>query len=116
MSGPIDRCTEQHRKDAVAELVAELEEFGYDGLVQLKQDLERGRVVRGSWAGCVISYKRGVAGSTRRDRQGRPRNAFTALWDDGWLTDEEVLAAVDRELEARVLAAGAGARRLATRT
>ena len=101
MAGTLDRCTEQHRKDAVAELVAELAEFSYDGLVELRQDLERGKVLRGSWAGCVISYKRGAAGSTRRDRAGRARNRFTMLWDNGWMTDEEVSAAVDRELTRR---------------
>ena len=101
MAGTLDRCTEQHRKDAVAELVAELAEFSYDGLIELRQDLERGTVLRGSWAGCVISYKRGAAGSTRRDRRGRARNRFTMLWDNGWMTDEEVLAAVAREFARR---------------
>lgn len=94
-------CTERHREEGIRELVAELEEFSYDGLVLLRDDLEAGRVVRGSWAGCVLSYKRGVAGSTRRDRLGRARNALTALWDAGWLTDEEALAAVIRELVRR---------------
>jgi hypothetical protein len=60
-------------------------------------------VVRGSWAGCVISYKRGAPGSARRDRLGRARNAFTVLWDNGWLTDEEVTALVDLELARRRL-------------
>lgn len=101
MSGPLDRCTEQYRKDAAAELVAELAEFSYDGLVELQRDLEAGRVLRGSWAGCVISYKRGTAGSTRRDREGRARNAFTSLWDNGWMTDQEVLFAVAGELGRR---------------
>ena len=44
MSSTLERCTEQHRKDAVAELVAELAEFSYDGLVELQRDLERGEV------------------------------------------------------------------------
>ena len=101
MAGTLDRCTEQHRKDAVAELEAELAEFSYDGLIELRQDLERGKVLRGSWAGCVLSYKRGAAGSTRRDRDGRARNRFTMLWDNGWLTDEEVGGAVERELDRR---------------
>ena len=96
-------CTEQHREDAVAELRSELAEFSHDGLVQLLEDLEDGDVVRGSWAGCVISYKRGAAGSARRDRLGRARNAFTILWDNGWLTDEEVRDAVKAELERRRL-------------
>jgi hypothetical protein len=91
----------QDRAQAVAELEAELMEFSYDGLTLLRCHLDDGRVLRGSWAGCVISYKRGVAGSTRRDRQGRARNAFTALWDGGWMTDEEVLRLVDAELARR---------------
>ena len=101
----LDRCTEQHRDDAVAELRSELAEFNHDGLVQLMEDLDEGQVVRGSWAGCVISYKRGAAGSARRDRLGRARNAFTVLWDNGSMTDEEVRAAVESELERRRLPA-----------
>jgi hypothetical protein len=89
------------RDHAVSELEAELEEFSYDGLVLLRHDLLQGRVLRGSWAGCVISYKRGAAGSARRDRRGRARNAFTALWDSGWMTDEDVLRRVDTELARR---------------
>ena len=99
----LDRCTEQHRDDAVAELRSELAEFNHDGLVQLLEDLDGGQVVRGSWAGCVISYKRGAAGSSRRDRLGRARNAFTVLWDNGWMTDEEVREAVETELGRRRL-------------
>ena len=101
----LDRCTEQYRDDAVAELRSELAEFNHDGLVQLMEDLDEGQVVRGSWAGCVISYKRGAAGSARRDRLGRARNAFTVLWDNGWMTDEEVRAAVADELARRRVAA-----------
>src|SRR5690606_40878692 len=86
---------------SLSDLRAELREFSHDGLVQLREDLARSAVVRGSWAGCVISYKRGAPGSTRRDRLGRARNAFTVLWDNGWLTDEEVMAVVDQELERR---------------
>lgn len=97
----LDRCAEQNREEAVAELRSELAEFSHDGLVQLLEDLEDGDVVRGSWAGCVISYKRGGAGSARRDRLGRARNAFTILWDNGWITDEEVRAAVREELDRR---------------
>ena len=96
------RYSEAHRKDAVRELEAELREFSHDGLVELREDLQRGAVVRGSWSGCVISYKRGAPGSARRDRMGRARNAFTVLWDNGWLTDEEVASLVERELERRV--------------
>lgn len=113
MSSTLEHCTEQHRKEAVAELVAELAEFSYDGLVELQRDLERGEVLRGSWAGCVISYKRGAAGSTRRDREGRARNAFTVLWDNGWLTDEEVADVVAGELRSRSPAPGARAREAA---
>lgn len=97
----LEGCTERHRQEAIMELVAELEEFSYDGLTLLRDDLVAGRVIRGSWAGCVLSYKRGRAGSTRRDRLGRARNALTVLWDGGWFTDEEVLAAVSRELVRR---------------
>lgn len=104
----LDRCTEQNHEDAVAELRWELAEFSHDGLVQLLEDLNDGDVMRGSWAGCVISYKRGAAGSARRDRLGRARNAFTILWDNGWITDEEVRLAVVEELGRRALPARAG--------
>src|SRR5690606_9297726 len=98
MQNTIERYSENHREEALAELRAELSEFSHDGLIQLREDLARRAVVRGSWAGCVISYKRGAPGSARRDRMGRARNAFTVLWDNGWLTDEEVVAvgAVER--------------------
>ena len=99
----LDRCTEQHLDDAVAELRSELTEFSHDGLVQLLEDLTQGEVIRGSWGGCVISYKRGAAGSARRDRLGRARNAFTILWDNGWITDEAVRGAVEGELARRSL-------------
>lgn len=101
MKNTLEGCTERHRLEGMRELVAELKEFSYDGLTLLRDDLRAGRVVRGSWAGCVLSYKRGTAGSTRRDRLGRARNPLTVLWDGGWLTDEEVLAAVSRELVRR---------------
>ncbi len=105
MQYSLERCTEQHRNTAATELGAELAEFSFDGLVQLRDDLANGRVLRGSWTGCVISYKAGAPGSVRRDRLGRARNAFTALWDDGWITDEEVLAAIDHELRGRTIVA-----------
>ncbi|HEX7091364.1 MAG TPA: hypothetical protein VF192_14580 [Longimicrobiales bacterium] len=101
MQNTIERYSENHREEALAELRAELAEFSHDGLIQLREDLARRAVVRGSWAGCVISYKRGAPGSARRDRMGRARNAFTVLWDNGWLTDEEVMAVVDLELARR---------------
>ena len=94
-------CPETRKDEAVAELRAELREFSHDGLVQLREDLGGGGVVRGSWAGCVMSYRRGAPGSARRDRLGRARNAFTVLWDHGWLTDEEVLELVETELGRR---------------
>lgn len=109
MKNTLEGCTERHRLAGTRELVAELEEFSYDGLTLLRDDLRAGRVVRGSWAGCVLSYKRGTAGSTRRDRLGRARNALTVLWDGGWYTDEEVLAAVSRELARRGVDRPAGA-------
>ena len=98
MQSPFDRCSETHRLEAASELRAELSDFSHDGLVQLIDDLASGAVVRGSWTGCVISYKRGAAGSARRDRMGRARNAFTILWDNGWMTEEEVLALARAEL------------------
>lgn len=101
MQYSIERYSEKHRDEALADLHAELREFNHDGLIQLREDLTRHSVVRGSWAGCVISYKRGAPGSARRDRLGRARNAFTVLWDNGWLTDEDVIAMVDLELARR---------------
>jgi len=106
MQYSIERYSEKHRDEALADLQAELREFNHDGLIQLREDLHRHSVVRGSWAGCVISYKRGAPGSARRDRLGRARNAFTVLWDNGWLTDEEVIAMVDLELARRRLEIG----------
>ncbi len=101
MQSPFNRCSETHRVEAVAELRAELTEFSHDGLIQLIEDLASGSVARGSWTGCVISYKRGAAGSARRDRMGRARNTFTILWDNGWITDEEVIALATAEIERR---------------
>lgn len=94
-------CSEPHREEALTELRSELADFNHDGLVQLIEDLSSGAVVRGSWTGCVISYRRGAAGSSRRDRLGRARNAFTILWDNGWLTDEEVADAAHKEFRRR---------------
>jgi hypothetical protein len=104
MQNSIERFSERHRAQALAELDAELADFSHDGLVQLAEDLTRGAVVRGSWAGCVMSYKRGAPGSSRRDRLGRARNAFTVLWDNGWLTDDEVGEHVRIELRRRLAA------------
>ncbi|HUP90311.1 MAG TPA: hypothetical protein VM100_13220 [Longimicrobiales bacterium] len=101
MQKKYDRCSEAHRAEALNELRAELADFNHDGLTQLIEDLSGGAVVRGSWTGCVISYKRGAAGSSRRDRLGRARNAFTILWDNGWLTDQEVLDNANTEMRRR---------------
>lgn len=101
MQSQFNRCSETHRVEADAELRAELTDFSHDGLVQLIEDLTRGLVARGSWTGCVISYKRGEAGSARRDRMGRARNTFTILWDNGWITDEEVIALARAEIRRR---------------
>ena len=96
-----DRCPEAHRNEALEELRAELADFSHDGLIELMHDLASGIVMRGSWSGCVISYKRGAAGSARRDRLGRARNAFTILWDNGWVTNEEVLESLRNEIRRR---------------
>ena len=101
MQNALERYSETHRAEALNELRWELAEFSPDGLIQLMEDLTQSNVARGSWAGCVISYKRGAPGSARRDRMGRARNAFTILWDNGWLTDEEVLNLVDAEVRKR---------------
>jgi len=101
MQSPFNRCSETHRLEAIAELRAELVDFSHDGLTQLMEDLARGCVVRGSWTGCVISYKRGAPGSARRDRMGRARNSFTILWDNGWITDDEVIALATDEMRQR---------------
>lgn len=97
----LDRWIEPQRREALDELSAELAAFSYDGLLALEGDLRTGRVVRGSWAGCVLSYRRGAAGSSRRDRDGRTRNAVTRLWDRGHLTDPEVAEAVRAEIRRR---------------
>ncbi len=101
MQNALERYSETHRAEALNELRLELADFSPDGLNQLFEDLSQNSVARGSWGGCVISYKRGAPGSARRDRMGRARNAFTILWDNGWLTDEEVIALVETELSRR---------------
>ncbi|HEY8468521.1 MAG TPA: hypothetical protein VIL18_02705 [Longimicrobiales bacterium] len=87
--------------DADAELRAELREFAYDGLIQLAADLERGVVKRGTWDGCVLSYRRGFAGSVDSDRKGRRGNAFTRFWDAERVDEQHVLRMVREEIEAR---------------
>lgn len=104
MSIATPEISAEHRAAALAELRAELAEFSISGLLQLRHDLARHAVLRGSWSGCVISYKSGAPGSCRRDRCGRARNAFTVLWDNGWLTDDHVAAAVADELTLRAAA------------
>jgi len=101
----------KQKEHALADLRAELDRFSYDGLVQLRQDLEDGLVLRGTWAGCVLSYRAGAPGSARKDRFGRGRNAFTEAWDGGWLTEADVLAEVDAELARRAPARVPGALR-----
>ena len=98
----MERFSESQRADALAELRLELAEFNHDGLIQLGEDLQHHAVLRGSWSGCVISYKRGAPGSCRRDRLGRARNAFTVLWDNGWLSDADVALLLDEELARRL--------------
>ncbi|MBI4408679.1 MAG: hypothetical protein HY561_03160 [Gemmatimonadetes bacterium] len=87
--------------DADAELRAELREFAHDGLIQLTLDLERGGVKRGTWDGCVLSYRRGYAGSVDCDRKGRRGNAFTRFWDAERIDEMHVLKLVQEELEVR---------------
>lgn len=87
--------------DADAELRAELREFSHDGLIQLEQDLVAQRVKRGTWAGCVLSYRRGYPGSVDCDRMGRRGNIFTRFWDAERIDTERVLRLVRAELEAR---------------
>jgi hypothetical protein len=101
MQNSLERYSETHRDEALTELRWELTEFSHDGLIQLMEDLGQNAVLRGSWGGCVISYKRGAPGSARRDRLGRARNAFTILWDNGWLTDEDVLVLARAEIGQR---------------
>jgi hypothetical protein len=101
MHVPMERFSQNQRAEALAELRLELAEFSHDGLIQLSEDLAQHAVLRGSWSGCVISYKRGAPGSCRRDRLGRARNTFTVLWDNGCLTDEDVAQLLHEELDRR---------------
>lgn len=87
--------------DADAELRAELREFSHDGLIQLEQDLIADRVKRGTWDGCVLSYRRGYAGSVDCDRKGRRGNAFTRYWDAERIDRAHVLELVREEIRAR---------------
>ncbi len=100
--------------DATAELRAELREFAHDGLVQLALDLEQNTVKRGTWDGCVLSYRRGYAGSVDCDRKGRRGNAFTRYWDAERIDRERVLELVYEEIRSRQ--AGGSPRRQETPT
>ncbi|MGH7128943.1 MAG: hypothetical protein ACREIV_10260, partial [Planctomycetaceae bacterium] len=64
--------------------------------------------------GCVISYRRGAAGSAGGDRLGRARYAFSVLWDLGGLTDVAVSAAAGAELALRGPPSPIGVREFAT--
>jgi len=101
MQYAMEKYSEHHRIEALTELRSELADFCHDGLIQLREDLSQQTVMRGSWTGCVISYKSGAPGSCRRDRMGRARNAFTVLWDNGWITDSDVRRLLDAELASR---------------
>lgn len=93
--------TSPRLNDADIELRAELREFAHDGLVQLAADLERGVVKRGTWDGCVLSYRRGSAGSVDCDRNGRRGNAFTRYWDSERIDEAHVLKMVREEIRYR---------------
>lgn len=89
------------KAQAMQVLERELQEFAYDGLVALREDLEADRVGRGTWDNCVLSYRRGYAGSANRDSKGNPGNHFTRYWDSERITPQEVIAAVDAEIDRR---------------
>lgn len=93
--------TNPRSADADHELRSELREFAYDGLVQLAVDLERQTVKRGTWDGCVLSYRRGYAGSVDCDRKGRRGNVFTRFWDAERIDEDHVLRLVREEIAAR---------------
>lgn len=87
--------------DADSELRAELREFAYDGLTQLKLDLQASNVKHGTWDGCVLSYRLGGPGSVSCDRKGRRGNAFTRYWDTEHVSPAFVLQLIDEEMKAR---------------
>lgn len=91
--------------EAMDALHEELKTFSEVGLHVLKSDLQEGRLIRGSWAGCPLSYKHGAAGSSNRDCRGRARNDFTILWDNEHISRQEVIMAVSREIERRAVKA-----------
>jgi len=87
--------------DAEAELKAELREFAFDGLTQLHDDLSTHSVKRGTWDGCVLSYRLGGPGSVSCDRKGRRGNAFTRYWDTERVSAETVMRMIEAEIETR---------------
>lgn len=87
--------------DAEAELQAELREFAYDGLTQLHDDLTTHSVKRGTWDGCVLSYRLGGPGSVSCDRKGRRGNAFTRYWDTERVSTATVLRMIEEEMANR---------------
>ena len=88
--------------EAVEVLKKNLRGFSFDGLTELEKDLENDAVNFGTWDGCVLSYRRGERGTTRRDCDGKARNAFTIFWDHGWIKREDVLDAVRQEILTRM--------------
>ena len=96
--------------DAETELRAELSQFAYDGLVQLQIDLLEHEVKRGTWDGCVLSYRLGAPGSANCDRNGRRGNAFTRYWDTERISAGMVLRLIDEEVQIRAPQTGKGAR------
>ena len=103
MHGVSGSFGDARRSTALAELRAELALFPHEALIRLEHDLRTAQVLHGSWEGCVLSYRGGARGAARRDRLGRRSNAFTTLWDNGALTAEEVLAAVNAERALRAV-------------
>lgn len=89
------------KSEAMEVLKAELGHFSYDGLTQLRESLSGEGCLIADWNGCPLSYRNGSAGSVGLDTQGQRQNAFTYGWDEGEITGEEVLAAVELELLTR---------------
>ena len=112
MPGSITGLAGGLHAQALAELRCELKRFRTTGLRALRRDLGAGRVTRGSWSACPLSYREGGRGTSRHDHRGRPHNAFTRLWDAGWLLGAEVAVEVAQELgrRARRLTVASGGR------
>lgn len=99
------------RDEALEELREELREFCDEGLAQLAADLANKTVMRGSWGnmragtkGCPLSYVAGHAASCDYDRNGDRANAFTAWWDNGFLSHDAVAQLVAEEVGRRATA------------